>query len=757
MPRCQMPIISKNQEAAATVQLHSQYQGLIPCAAGGLGQVYQTTDHDLHRPVALKVLHEKWCSSEQACHDFLQEAQITSQLDHPGIVPIYQVGTTPDGRPCYSMRLIHGQTLRQAIEDYHNLPAEQKSERRLAKRRLINHLASVSRTIAYAHSKGVLHRDIKPENIMLGEFGEAIILDWGLAKSSNSEQILVDDTYIDEQATEYSTQVRGTLAYLSPEQAHGEKTKITPASDIFALGATLYTILCNRPPYQELTKQDNLEHALQARFEKPSSYKPAPKALEAICLKAMSKEPGQRYATALDFADDLDRYLADEPVSAWVEPWTDQARRTILRYKTAFASLLLLAIIIPTALAIGSWLLIQERTKALLSEQKAKLQEEAARQITEYLTRLFQAADPVAGSMTGFRTSDELSHLQTAIIFLERGQELIGQHLKDQPLARARLLLAMSRTYHSLGTYEQALSLAKECNSLLQKHLGEDDTETVSSLQLLGLIAQDTGDYQLARTYFENVLAKRKKRWGNEHLLVAESLFSLGNITFYQPLSDEGTQFIAARRQQAETYLLEALRIRKKLHTSPHPEIGYTLASLASLKLSEPGQDIKALGYANEAMKHFQKSGDGSIGNFIIKMIQADQLRQARKFAEAEKIYIEVLASMKKHLGSKHPFTVLQMANHVGLVNASQDMDRALRMAKELLEVIRTMPYFRSQPMIVERMIYFSDVELNRGAKEAGLSGYREAMTFARERPAANARNLTQLTQRFRDHGLAMP
>jgi len=406
----------------ATLQLHTHYHGLEPRAAGGLGQVYLTTDHDLNRPVALKVLLEKWCKSKQACNDFMLEAQLTSQLEHPGIVPIYQVGITPEGRPCYSMRMIHGQTLRQAIETYHQLSVKAVSERRLFIRRLINHLASVCRTIAYAHSKGVLHRDIKPENIMLGEFGEAIVLDWGLAKSSNQD-VSPGTTSRQNQhdkETIYTTHIRGTLAYLSPEQTRGDAEQITTASDVFALGATLYTILCNRPPYQELTREDNLNRAAAASFEKPSCFKNVPAALEAICLKAMASEPGDRYASATTLADDLDRYLADEPVSAWVEPLSIRVRRTIQRRKPLFAALVALAIVIPMALAIGSWRLGLERTKAMLSEQKAQLQEESAQKITDYLTQLFQTADPIAGVNTGFRSPDELNHLQTAIVFLER-------------------------------------------------------------------------------------------------------------------------------------------------------------------------------------------------------------------------------------------------------------------------------------------------------------------------------------------------
>jgi len=746
------------QRLPHTLELHSQYEGMRPHGSGGLGHVYETMDQSLERPVALKVLQEKWCQSEIARGDFLQEARVTSQLEHPGIVPVYQVGTTPDGRPCYSMRLIAGQTFREAITAYHQIPAFQRPERRQALRRLVTQLASVSRTIAFAHNKGVLHQDIKPENIMLGEFGEAFVLDWGFAKTSSMEkEELIAGSPISKKG-ESGSSVRGTLGYLSPEQATGDTGQVTVATDIFALGSILYTLLCNRPPYQEASRMANISRAVLADYDKPSAFITVPRSLEAICLKAMAKQPGDRYASATALADDLDCYLADDPVSAWKEPWGIRVSHTIQRHRTLASTLAALFLVTILAVAIGSWLLTQEKTKSLLSEQKAELQEQSAQQITTFLARLFDTPDPLALPNTSFHADEELNQQQAAFSFLKRGKELVAEHLEGQPLARAKLLYAMSRTYHALGSYDSAKALAEESYLLWKRESGPDHADTVAAQQLPGQIAQDTGEYEKARAIYQDVLSIRRQRLGTNHLLVAETLFSLGSMTFFQPYGDRLPQFEADSLKEAEKLLLESLRIRKQHYKTTHPDIGQTLAALASLKLTDPGQEQQAIAYALEAGQHFKDAGSGSsLGTLLLKMIAADEYRKKRKFAEAEKIYIEVMASLKKHLGSKHPITILHMANYVGLLNASQDLDRALRMAYELLEVIRPLAYFRSQPIVVQQMIYFSDVETNRGARAAGIAGYQEAMKFALERPTSNQKNLEQLQQRFRNHGLPLP
>lgn len=219
-----------------------RYVGLEPHVKGGIGEVFTATDTELHRVVALKRLQDKCANDPASQRRFLLEAEVTARLEHPGVVPVHSLFRDDSDRPCYSMRFIQGRTLADAIKAYHAGPTDP-----VAFRRLLQSFIQVCETIAYAHSRGVIHRDLKPQNIMLGQFGETLVVDWGLAKvvgrgederSTHSEATLrpVGDGSGDE--TEMGSAV-GTPAYMSPEQAAGRWDVINAVSDVYSLGAVL--------------------------------------------------------------------------------------------------------------------------------------------------------------------------------------------------------------------------------------------------------------------------------------------------------------------------------------------------------------------------------------------------------------------------------------------------------------------------------------------------------------------------------------
>jgi len=305
---------------------------------------------------------------------------------------------------------------------------------------------------------------------------------------------------------------------------------------------------------------------------------------------------------------------------------------------------------------------------------------------------------------------------------------------------------------------EEAKSLADECYQSYLSQLGKTHAYTISAMQLRGVIAHSMGDYQKAEELLVEVLQLRRREFGNDHESVAETLYSLGMLAFYRPLSALRVQFIPENRKQAEEYFNDALRIRKTSNVLAHGEIGLILASLASLKLSEPGQEFKAMILINEASAHFAQSKTASpLGSILALMIRGETLRRERRYEEADKFYIETITLLRKHLGSKHPLTILQMANRVGLISKTGDIDRALMLARELQEIIRPIHYFRSQPVFVEGMIRFSDHLMIQKKIDEAHNGYQEALKFARERPADNQKNIADLTTRFRDNGWRLP
>lgn len=298
-------------------------------AHGGLGKVSLARDEVLGRDVALKEILEPYAEDDRKRQRFIREAQITGRLEHPGIVPVYDMGEDGRGRPFYAMRRIDGITLRNAVDCYHGGEHPPMSHC-VDFRSLIMHFVSICKTVAYAHSRGVVHRDLKPENIMLGPYGEALLLDWGLARAEGHVDEISGVTDREEEGSERLTRdgaAIGTPAFMSPEQAAGQLDRVGPASDVYSLGATLYQILTGRPPVQGGKLPEVLERVRHHDFPPPRQLKPSiPPALEAICLKAMALEPAARYSSPLALAMDVELWLADQPITAYRAPWPTRFR-----------------------------------------------------------------------------------------------------------------------------------------------------------------------------------------------------------------------------------------------------------------------------------------------------------------------------------------------------------------------------------------------------------------------------------------------
>src|SRR5262245_48625114 len=247
-----------------------RYRAVRLHAAGGLGEVHVAEDTELGRSVALKRIKGEHRASAANVGRFLREAEITARLEHPGIVPVYGLIHDAAGQPAYAMRFVEGDTLKQAAERCRAAPD------RLAFRQLLNHFVAACNAVAYAHSKGVIHRDLKPANILLGQFGETLVVDWGLAKVVGH----VDPVKIEaggtlntaEQSGGDATmmgQALGTPSFMSPEQAAGRWNVVGPASDVYGLGATLYYLLTGQPPFQDDDKYAILSAVQRGEFPPP--------------------------------------------------------------------------------------------------------------------------------------------------------------------------------------------------------------------------------------------------------------------------------------------------------------------------------------------------------------------------------------------------------------------------------------------------------------------------------------------------------
>lgn len=325
----------------------SAYRLIKVLAEGGMGELWVAADDSLHRQIILKRLKPAMAEHKELASRLLREAAVTAQLEHPNIVPLHELGIEcENGLPYFVMRYLKGRTLREEIERFHERPAAEVSDHReLAK--LLIMLRTACNAVAYAHSRGIIHRDLKAMNIHVGDFGEVIVLDWGLAKligarTADVPDIIPDlDNSGDLEQTTASHRI-GTPLYMAPEQASGDHDAVGKATDIYGLGAVLFEILANEPPHRvrrAVTKEE-LYRAIMLR-DSPRVEEANPKVdpvLSAICAKAMAKAPGDRYPAVLDFAGDIDHWLAGEPTSVYVEPWAKRAGRWIARRPLRAAS-----------------------------------------------------------------------------------------------------------------------------------------------------------------------------------------------------------------------------------------------------------------------------------------------------------------------------------------------------------------------------------------------------------------------------------
>jgi serine/threonine protein kinase len=376
------------------------YTVIRPLAQGGMGRVITAWDEELSRRVALKEIHPSCADDQRYRQRFLQESIITAKLEHPGILPIYSRGVNSDEQPFFTMKLIDGQntkSLHTAIQDLHS---ENRSSAAFQSnlKGLLRRLIDVCHTIGYAHSQYVCHRDLKPSNVLLGPFGETFVVDWGLAKIFHSTDPISDpilsfaSSFTSPTHTSLTDGV-GTRGFIAPEAVSGDAIEDWPRLDIFSLGAILYCMLTGLAPRSKPSRNTHGEDHLEGQREfgtnesdgdvgipRPSpmaSY--IPKAIESICIKAMSQDPRFRYATAMELAEDLDRFLTGQPVSVHREGFLDRATRWLNQNKTLAITSLALALFLAIFTSVIA--LQQSYYSASLEEKSLNLSDSLDREL----------------------------------------------------------------------------------------------------------------------------------------------------------------------------------------------------------------------------------------------------------------------------------------------------------------------------------------------------------------------------------------
>lgn len=343
-------------------EMQGRYELIRKLGQGGLGRVWLARDVNLNRHVALKEISHVSGINEAIVERFKHEAEITGRLDHPSIVPIYQLGEDlTTGRSFYTMRFLGRSTLQDSINEYHER-REEGDEDPMLLRHLLTAFVNVCHAIGHAHSRKVIHRDLKPENVVIDSFGQVIVIDWGLAKiiDEASVESLMDSVSVGSADRTSEGQVLGTPLYMSPEQAAGRLDELDNRTDIYGLGAILFAIVTGYAPHEK-TQKESIDSGIGARGMigviasgvTPSTRDVNPDAdpaLEAICRKAMARRRYARYQDASDLAEDVQRWMAGEPVTAYRETRWQRVNRWIGQHQRLSQALMAAATVVLVAL-----------------------------------------------------------------------------------------------------------------------------------------------------------------------------------------------------------------------------------------------------------------------------------------------------------------------------------------------------------------------------------------------------------------------
>jgi serine/threonine-protein kinase len=734
-------------------------------ATGGIGRVWLAHDDRLGRDVALKELRPERTGNPVVWGRFLKEAQITGQLEHPGIVPIYELGQRVDDQaPFYTMRFIRGRTLSEAVAAFHR-KRSQGEDGSLELRELLTSFVGVCNAVAYAHSRGVLHRDLKPQNVVLGDYGEVMLLDWGLAKLMEQSEVPEDPTPLavaaegDGEGTKQG-QVLGTPAYMAPEQAEGRLDLLSPTTDVYGLGAILYEMLTGKAPFTGTETTAVLRQVIHQTPARPCSVVPAaPAALEAVCLKALSKKSDERYSSAKELAADVQHFLAGEPVTAYREPLMVRAGRWVKRHRVLVTSAVAAGLV--ALLALLLLLVLQARANSeLLAANDRERQ------------RFELAMEAIKTFHTGVSEDVLLKQEQ----FQELQKRLLGgaaefygkleKLLHEQADVRSRR--ALGNAYHELGeltrkigSQTEALKVHRQALAVRRELAGAPDADVETRLDvarsLLGMVRmqQETGDAKgaLASAEEARALAETLKGAAPTEPVHAVLADSHGKIGWVQSQKGKLKEALAAYEQARalEQKLVDAspavASFQSNLANS-HNIIGWTLAQTSQLKEAlaayERGLALRQkLADANPTVTAFQTDlafSHNNIGNLLAKTGQQN---------EALAAYEKSLALRQKLADTNPSVTAFQSDlarshNDIGMLLAETGKpkealtayQKARKIYQKLADDNPSVASFQSD--LANSHMNIANLLAKTGQQNEALAAYEKSLALAQKLAEAN-------------------
>jgi serine/threonine protein kinase/tetratricopeptide (TPR) repeat protein len=702
------------------------YKLLQQIGEGGMGTVYMAEQtRPVQRKVALKLIRAGM-DSRQIGARFEAERQALALMDHPNIARVLDAGAAPDGRPYFVMDLVKGVPITAYCDAHRLTPAAR-----------LGLFLAVCQAVQHAHQKGIIHRDLKPSNVLVAEYDErpvVKVIDFGVAKATGPK--LTDRTMF----TEFG-QIIGTVEYMSPEQAKLNALDVDTRSDIYALGVLVYELLTGTTPLEQARLRDTpFDEVLRIiREEEPTS--PSQRLstlaelptvatnrgldakqldsvlrgeLDWIVMKCLEKDRDRRYQTAGELAQDVERYLRDEPVAACPPSRAYRLRKFIRRHRGAVAAVVSIAVLLvagiigtTTGLVYAEW----SRRDAVDAQQQEEAQRKLAeareaetRAVLDFVeTHVFAATRPTGRGGLGRDVTVERA--------VTKALSHVDQGFKDQPLTEARLRLTLGLSFYHLGKGQLAADQCAAARAIYSRLQGPNGLDTLRSVMLLADCYELLARHKEALALREEALARRQVILGYDHPDTLRCMMSIANSLRHLGRFEESVKL------QRETLELRTARLGLK-----DPETLRSMNNLAS-SLYDAGHHQEALALREETLTlRREVLGDKDIDTLLSIMALANSYFRFGRYPDAVKLYDEALQEQERQLTREHPATLSTMNNLANAYGAMGEHKKALALRVETLET-------RKRVLGVDHEVTLGSMT-NLAASLSGLGRHKDAIAL---------------------------